>query len=58
MVRSTRPSRVMTTIGPLPSTAAMVPSSAWVGECHRPPSVSWTLPVPSGRADHTSPWSM
>ena len=58
IVRSGRPSRAITTIGPVPWTAAIVPSSACVGECQLPPVVSCTLRAPSGPADHTLPWSM
>jgi hypothetical protein len=57
MRRSTRPSLAMTTIW-LVSTAAIVPSSACVGECQPPPSVSWTLPEPSGCDTATLPPSM
>ena len=58
IVRSGRPSRAMTLIGPRAWTAAIVPSSACVGECQPPPAVSWTLCEPSGFADQTLPWSM
>jgi hypothetical protein len=58
IVRSGRPSRAITTIGPVPWTAASVPSSACVGECQPPPVVSCTLREPSGVADQTLPWSM
>ena len=58
IVRIGRPSPAITWIGPAPWTAAIVPSSAWVGECQPPPAVSWTLRAPSGVADHTLPWSM
>jgi hypothetical protein len=57
IVLSGRPSRAMMVIGPAPWTAAIVPSSACVGECQVPPSVSRTFPDPSGRMDQMSPRS-